>query len=209
MSDMKKLRFQAIVLIGVSLLIAGCTSLDTHEKKQVEAVDWHNKALQEATSSQPNWDLVIKWNKKAIKLNPDLAGSLGAYYRLGIAYSEKGMYDEAIRSLKKAVDLAPDDAPPHYNLGVVYARKGQHDKAIKSLKKAIELNPGFAEAYSGLGDAYALTGQPNKAIESSKKAIELNPDLAQAYSSLGSGYKTGLGNRSQQPRVGLSVKRTA
>jgi len=149
------------------------------------AVDWFNKALDEATSSHPNWDLVIKWNKKAIEIEPDL---VEAHYNLGTAYYSKGLYDKAILNSKRAIELKPNYAEAHYNLGAACFKKGLVDEAIASYKKAIELKPDFAQAYCNLGAAYYSKGLYDKAIVSYKKAINLKPNYAEAHGNLGIAY---------------------
>ena len=152
---------------------------------RLRAVDWFFKAVDEATSSNPNWDLVIEWNKRAIELKPDVPA---AHCHLGIAYGEKGLYDKEIASYKKAIKLKPDYADAYGLLGFAYWNKGLHDKAIVSYKKAVELKPDDWVTYNNLGIAYADKGLYNKAIVSCQKAVKLKPDLAEAHGSLGAAY---------------------
>jgi len=93
--------------------------------------------------------------KKIIEIKPNDAHS---HYRLGGAYVKMGLYDEAIASFKKVIELDSFllNTLAYYRLGDAYVKKGLYDEAIVSYKKAIEIWPDYAEAHLGLGLAYFL-----------------------------------------------------
>ena len=70
-----------------------------------------------------------------------------AYYNRGVAYREKGQYDQAISDFNKALEINPRYAPVYFNRGVAYYHKGQYDKAWENVHKAQDLgfkiHPGF------------------------------------------------------------------
>jgi len=107
---------------------------------------------------------------------------------LGGAYYGKGMYDEAVAELKKALEINPNDAHAHYNLGVAYSNKGMYDEEIAEYKKALEINPNYANAHCNLGAAYVEKGMYDEAIAEHKRAIEINPNDADAHYNLGGAY---------------------
>jgi len=106
----------------------------------------------------------------------------------GLAYEEKGQYDEAISNYTKALEINPRDADAYYNRGVVYNRKGQSDEAISDFTKALEINPRDAHAYYNRGIVYNRKSQSDEAISDFTKALEINPRYAEAYKSRGSTY---------------------
>ncbi len=65
----------------------------------------------------------------------------------GIAYAEKGQYDQAISDFNKALEINPRYATAYYNRGIAYKDKGQYDKAWEDVHKAQDLghkiHPGF------------------------------------------------------------------
>ena len=58
---------------------------------------------------------------------------------LGVAYHNKGMYDEAIVEYKKAIERRTGFAEAHHGLGTTYYRKGEYSLAIKHYDKAMGL----------------------------------------------------------------------
>ena len=77
------------------------------------------------------------------------------YVDRGIAYGEKGEYDQAIADFNRALEVDPKSASAYYNRGIGYWRKGQRDLAISDYTKALGINPKDADAYYYRGIAYA------------------------------------------------------
>ena len=102
-----------------------------------------------------------------------------AHVRLGGPYLAKGMYEEAITELKKAIAL--DDSPGRWartaSLGHAYAVAGRKAEAqkilddLKELAKQRYVSPyNFALIYMGLGDK-------DQAFVWLEKTIEERPDI--------------------------------
>src|SRR5262249_5629995 len=66
---------------------------------------------------------------------------VAAHNNLGFAYRETGLYDQAIASLKKAIQLNPDFATAHFNLGAALGEVGTLKPARDALQKALTLTP--------------------------------------------------------------------
>lgn len=97
---------------------------------------------------------------------------------------KEGIYEEAIKQFKKAIEKKPDYAEAYNNLGVAYIGAEKFDDAVNALEKAIELSPRFTEAYFSLGRAYYLNKEYYKAIDAFTNLIGKNPDdnlLVNAY----------------------------
>ena len=116
-----------------------------------------------------------------------------AYFNRGLAYDDKGQYDQAISDYSKAIEINPRLADAYYNRGNSYDDKGQYDQAISDYSKAIEINSEIAEAYINRGNAYSKKSQYDKAISDYSKAIEINPKYADAYINRGIAHNS-LGN---------------
>jgi tetratricopeptide (TPR) repeat protein len=120
------------------------------------------------------------------------------YNNRGIAYGEKGQYDQAILDLNKAIEINPRYDKAYNNRGIVYRLKGQYGQAISDFNKAVEINPKDAEGYNNLAWLFATTKAPGfrngkKAVELALKACELSDwrnagyldTLAAAYARVG------------------------
>ena len=117
-----------------------------------------------------------------LKLNPN---EEEGWNYLGASYCENGQYEEAIKSLLKAIELNPNDDNNYYWLGRSHYYNEKYKEAIQSFLKAIELNPKEFEYYDWLSASYSENGEYDKAIEYLLKAIELNPDEPDNYWELG------------------------
>ncbi len=81
-------------------------------------------------------------------------------------------YEEALFSLKKAVELDPNN-PDHYvDLGIVYYYLGRFEEAISSLQNALTLQPDMPDVYLCLGIIYDYAGFSEKAKETLFKSLE-------------------------------------
>ena len=66
--------------------------------------------------------------------------------KIGIAYREKGLYNEAIREFMKAKEINVRYMPARINLGITYYMKGFLDLAVDEWKDALAVNPESADA---------------------------------------------------------------
>jgi len=80
-------------------------------------------------------DEAIVLIKKALEIDPEN----GAYIdSLGWAYFKKGMIEEALVELERAINVLPD--PEIYDhLGEVYYKMGDNKKAQENWQKSVEL----------------------------------------------------------------------
>lgn len=78
---------------------------------------------------------------------------------------EKSDKDTGERFLRKALEIAPNDAWALNSLAAVYCERGKTDEAITLFEKAITANPEFANAYYGEAVAYKSTHRPDAALQ--------------------------------------------
>ena len=136
--------------------------------------------LREGELAYENGDMDIAINayKKVLKINPNIPE---ANYMLGTSLSTKGFYLEAIKYLKKSIDLRGTDYKTYYNLGRAYRRHGNFRLAIENLIKAHEINPDFTYATEDLGHVYWESKEFNKALEWYEKTVRLDSNQAIGY----------------------------
>ena len=110
-----------------------------------------------------------------------------SYFTLGLAQSEQ---DEAaaIKSFRRALELAPAHALARYNLALVLKRADRLQEAIDELHRAIAIEP-RAEAYYTLGVIYWHQGELDRAASALNAAIAANPRYVDAHSTLGAVLK--------------------
>jgi tetratricopeptide (TPR) repeat protein len=105
----------------------------------------------------------------AVQRNPAAAE---AARNVGEAYLAGGNLIAALRELKKAELLNPDDPITMFDIGLVYYYRGRYDQAVDYLQRAIQLKPGYAPAINSLGNTYSSMGEWDKAIEAYERIIE-------------------------------------
>ncbi|PIP08773.1 MAG: hypothetical protein COX51_02595, partial [Syntrophobacteraceae bacterium CG23_combo_of_CG06-09_8_20_14_all_50_8] len=69
-------------------------------------------------------------------------------------YMKEKRYDNAVRSYKKMIELAPRKASVYSSLGYAYGLKGDADRAIEHYKLSLRYDPEDDEVYQSLGAAY-------------------------------------------------------
>ncbi|KAF0812543.1 hypothetical protein IGB42_02832 [Andreprevotia sp. IGB-42] len=86
----------------------------------------------------------------------------------GLALTELGRTDEAIKAFVSLSEDYPQLPEPYNNLAVLYAQQNQLDKSRAALQMAIQTNPSYAIAHENLGDLYARL-----ASQAYSKALQL------------------------------------
>lgn len=89
----------------------------------------------------------------AIKADPSYAL---AYTTMGAALNRTEKYDEASRSLTRAITLQPTAWQAYYELAKSYLGKGDYKTALKNISKACEISQEYAPVH--LVRAHALLG---------------------------------------------------
>jgi tetratricopeptide (TPR) repeat protein len=83
---------------------------------------------------------------KALEINPRFAM---AYNNRGLAYMEKGQYDNAIADFNKALQINPMLALAYGNRGRAYYFKKEYDKSWDDINKVqtlgYQIPPGFLD----------------------------------------------------------------
>lgn len=96
------------------------------------------------------------------------------YIDRGIAYGEKGQFDQAVDDFTKALEIAPRSTGAYYNRGIAYMNKGRFDWAIDDLTKALEIDPKSAgDYYYNRAIAYYFKKEYDKSWRDIYKAQDL------------------------------------
>jgi len=97
-----------------------------------------------------------------------------AWSALGVAQKRKGLGDEALESLRKAVSLEPDNGYAQRNLAAIVAENSPQE-ALPLFAKATELLPNDPNSHLGLGQCLLALNRNDLADAVLKKAIEIDP----------------------------------
>jgi eukaryotic-like serine/threonine-protein kinase len=93
------------------------------------------------------------------------------YWRLGLAYAQKGMYTDAISMLQKAQTLSEEMSLGKASLAYTYAKSGNGAEARKLLRELREPTKGEVP-WMMLAGTYGYLGERNNAIECLEKLYQ-------------------------------------
>jgi len=116
--------------------------------------------------------------KKAI----DIDGEKSYYWReIGIINFQLGLFEEALRSFTRAIELQPDSAVNYHFRGVLfYATK--HPNTLDDFTKAIELDPTNSNHYLWRGGTWLDNYRDlDKTLQDFSKAVEVTPNQSAVY----------------------------
>ena len=134
------------------------------------------RALHEAGYQQ---DAVVHL-ERAVELAPGVRTLLD----LTVGYSGAARLDDAERTSRRLLQIAPDFSIPLHNLGTLAHRRGEYDKAIGYFNQALEKEPTYMLARLHLGDSLRSVGRMTEAYRAYESVLELepqNPREAQNY----------------------------
>lgn len=97
--------------------------------------------------------------------------------KLGIAYHQQTMLDQAKRYYERAVKADRTFANAYNNVGTIYYQRRNYRKAIQWYTKAIELRPDMAAVHSNLGYAYFGQKRYDEALAAFHRALELDAEV--------------------------------
>jgi putative inorganic carbon (hco3(-)) transporter len=125
----------------------------------------------DASSAAELKDQAIALNDEVVREHPNNVvlwkNRVRLFYTLaqGDKANEKLYFGKALDSIRKAQELAPNDAKISYNLGILVGQTGDIPKAIEILENTIKLKPDYRDAYYALGLFYDQTGERGRAIQ--------------------------------------------
>ena len=122
---------------------------------------------------------------------------------LGYLEYTHGEYKEAVKYLKRAAKLAPDDARIWNNLGLAQAELGKFDDAYKSFARATGEFSGRLNVAARLESQ----GATDKAIKQLEKALALEPNSSEVLGRLATLYdRAGRLGEAQKVRNALATQ---
>jgi tetratricopeptide (TPR) repeat protein len=105
---------------------------------------------------------------------------------LGLYYSTRNMFSQAIEEYNKALELDPNHGASINQLAYAYADMGDFERAIEYFERYASVSPGDANPIDSMGELYFRMGRLDEAITKYKEALEMKPDFY--LSNFGMGY---------------------
>jgi tetratricopeptide (TPR) repeat protein len=137
-----------------------------------------------------DWPRAEKDLEKALELFPEQPQVLNY---LGYSWVDQGLnLDKALKMIRRAVELRPNDGYIVDSLGWAYFRLGKYDESTSELERAIELKPEDPVINDHLGDSYWKVGRELEARFQWTHARDNKPepeDLTKIEEKLKSGLK--------------------
>ena len=92
--------------------------------------------------------------------------------------------NEAISSLRRACELAPESASAWYNLAEALKPQVHTEEAIDALQRTLALDPSHLPAWLALARAWASLGRIDDAVSSLREILRREPGHAEAWYAL-------------------------
>jgi adenylate cyclase len=105
-------------------------------------------------------DKAEKYYLKALSLNDEF---INAYYGLSTIYTESGRAKKSIKTIKKLLEINPNDSQSHQFLGYIYRYVGLINESIEEMKKAKLLDNNVRTT---IGTSYISIGKYEEAFNS-------------------------------------------
>jgi tetratricopeptide (TPR) repeat protein len=168
-------------------------AINSNSSSVAESETYFYLALNNQTSSNPNYNFIINNYTKAIELNPNFAY---AYNNRGIAKSNQGQYYAAITDYCQCLLLNPQSGEAYSGLSKAFFMLKDINKSLEYINIAIGINPSSSLFYSNRGAIIAAKGDQYGAITDFTTAIKLNSNNTMAY------WARGLTKAALNDRVG-------
>jgi predicted O-linked N-acetylglucosamine transferase (SPINDLY family) len=101
---------------------------------------------------------------------------------LGLLYSKRGEHMEAVRTIERAIELAPTHAALYNNLGTVMTSSPYHNRlqTAEVFAKAVQLSPETALFHQNLAQTYLANDNAAGALQHFLETIRLDPNSHEA-----------------------------
>ena len=157
-------------LAGVEAVVReACDRYDAIVPKGKSIAEYFELARQRIAEKKPTHAKEIL--HQVMRQEPD---NPEVYNRIGLLQWDLGVVEDAIRTLRRAVDLQPRWPAYRYNLGEMYRRLGRFDQAEGEYQAALAIDPNDAEIQSVMGFSMAQRGLLAEGLGRCKAAIAVN-----------------------------------
>ncbi|MBN1805198.1 MAG: tetratricopeptide repeat protein [Sedimentisphaerales bacterium] len=107
---------------------------------------------------------------------------------MGNVLERHGDAVEAVKFMKRVLELDPKRPDVYKSMGWFEMQKGQYEQAIANWRKALEINPQMPDMHNSIALALLGLGKQKEAIEELEKDIKISPRSVFNYFMLGQVY---------------------
>jgi tetratricopeptide (TPR) repeat protein/uncharacterized protein YbdZ (MbtH family) len=130
-----------------------------------DSISAHNNLLLVSEQlGKPRTEMIATL-ENLVRLDPD---NPEFRYKLGLAHSDSGNYDEAIDELGQ---VEGEDGYALANMGVAYVKQGLNHEALECFIKAVMLEPDVFQIHVNLAVTYRKLGEFEKAAAACERAV--------------------------------------
>jgi len=181
----------ALFISAQSAVIFG---LEGQERGHDEIDSWTTEHFRTASEAHKRNDLEAaeKEYRLVLSRNPRFAE---VYQNLGILYHQQRRYQDAVRTLQKAVALKPDLLDAHLFLGIDKYMVQDFRGAIVPLEKVVQSKPSERQGGLYVALTYLALDQPEKATNQLRKTAQYFPEDIEITYHRGEAYLKGAQQR--------------
>jgi tetratricopeptide (TPR) repeat protein len=122
---------------------------------------------------QKDFDGALVLLKGALEKDPK---DVNARYLLGLSYSRKKMYPEAVEALTQVIQSSPKFPPAYFELAICYQQQDDLGKALEFYGKTLDLDPNNPDAAYNSGLILFGQNRMEEALGFFERALALRPD---------------------------------
>jgi tetratricopeptide (TPR) repeat protein len=160
---MKRIEIPAVVLASEAQI---------KEAGRLKEMEGQVREAFEKIGQQEDYDGAIAILKEVLAKNPEDSNAL---YLIGMSYSKKQLYAEAVEALTQFVQLVPTFPPAYFELGVCCQNQGEKEKALEYYRKTLDLDPGNPDAAYNAGLILFGLNRADEALAYFERALEVRP----------------------------------
>lgn len=110
----------------------------------------------------------------------------GPYYKKGYCENTAKKYDDAIASMRKAIEIKSNYYEAYSEIGYAYTKLKKADEALAAYNEALKIKPDYYSAYIGLGDINKdIKKNIDEALKNYLKANELKAGVKKTLYCIG------------------------
>lgn len=120
----------------------------------------------------------------ALDFNKDDDAAADVYEALGVVYNVSRDYDAAVDSLRRAIQVRPDDYQLRNKLGATLANSNRSEEALPEYHAALKLKPKYTRGWLNMAISHSNLRNYSQAARCYLQTLSLNPEAKHVWSYL-------------------------